>query len=197
MRFLGAGAGVEFGHGAGHVGADGGGREEQGLGDLVVGPARGHPGGDLALPRGEGVEARHGCGGRPALGERAHEQPRHRWREQRLSGGHHSDGVHEVGGSGVLEDEAARSQMQRLEHVLVDLESGHHDDPHGAQFGIGGEMTQHLQAVHVGHADVQRHHVGPLAAHLGEGLAAVAGLALAFVAGLLGMRTACRTRRTA
>src|SRR5690606_39951567 len=52
---------------------------------------------------------------------------------------------------GVLDEEAARSAAQRLEHVLVQLERGEDDDPDAVEPVVGGDPPGGLQPVQSGH----------------------------------------------
>ena len=68
--------------------------------------------------------------------------------------GDDADGVHQLLGGGVLEQEAARPGPQRLGDVVLAAEGGEDQDLAVAQLAGGGD------AVHAGHLDVHHDHVG-------------------------------------
>ena len=143
------------------------------LGDLGVGEAAREQLEDLALALGQ-------LGERAGRGRRARRQPppdaveqpaRHRRGEQRVAGGDHPHGVHQLRGRHVLEDEAARPGPQRLDDVLVEPEGGQDQD------AVPGQPPRRLDPVEQRHADVHQHDVGAQRARELDRLLAVAGLA--------------------
>ena len=98
--------------------ADGLGRQAEGRGDVGVGPPLGDQLEDLALALGElgkrgGVDA----GRRPR--EVGHQPARHAGPEDRLARRHRPDRPEQLGPLGALEQVAARSGPDRLEHRLI------------------------------------------------------------------------------
>ncbi len=81
--------------------------------------------------------------------------------KQRVADGDDADRVHQLGGIGVLEDEAARAAAQRIEHVLVGRERRQYDDLHGAEIRVSDDATCRLVPVDAGHADVHQHDITP------------------------------------
>ncbi len=61
--------------------------------------------------------------------------------EEGIAGGDDPHGVEDVFGSGVFEEEAARSAAQRLVDVVVEIERGQHDDPCPDELGIAGDPS--------------------------------------------------------
>ena len=147
-------------------------------GDLVVGQALGDQRQHLALPFGQ--PGQHPVAGRRpfgAGGQVGDEPPGHARRQQRVAPGHHPDRLEQVGGLGVLDQEAAGPGADRLVDVLVGLEGGQDDHLDPGQVVVGGDAPGGFQAVHPGHPDVHQHHVGALAAGQVDRLRAVGGLA--------------------
>jgi hypothetical protein len=106
------------------------------------------------------------------------EQPaRDARREHRLAGGDHPDGLHELVGGRVLEQEPAGPGPQCLDHVLVEIEGGQHQHLRRAVPPGSGDLPGRLHTVHPRHADVHQDHVGLQGPHLVERLEAVSGLA--------------------
>ncbi|MGX1299881.1 hypothetical protein RKD35_001369 [Streptomyces albogriseolus] len=98
-------------------------------------------------------------------------------REHRLPGGHHADRLHQLVGRGVLQEEAAGPRLQRLHHVLVEIERRQHQHLRRAVPLGAGDLAGGLHPVHPRHTDVHEHHVGLQRPHLVQGLEAVPGLA--------------------
>jgi DNA-binding NarL/FixJ family response regulator len=69
------------------------------------------------------------------------------------------DRVDEVGGSGVLQQEAAGTIAQRPVDVLVEREHAQDDDAGVLEARVGADAPGRLQAVHDGHPNVHEHHV--------------------------------------
>ena len=93
-----------------------------------------------------------------------------RRRQQAFSRGDHADGVDELVGRRVLEDEAGRSCSQRFHDVFVELVG--RDD----QDLVIGEAAGCLDSVESWHADVHEDHVGAGVVDDVNGLESVAGL---------------------
>ena len=64
----------------------------------------------------------------------------------------------EVGGWGVLEEEAAGAGLQRTQHQVVGVEGGQHD--HLWRLGHRTQRDGGLEPVDLRHPDVHQHHVG-------------------------------------
>ena len=103
--------------------------------------------------------------------------PRDRRREQRVAGRHHAHRVDELLGRSVLEQEAARAGLHRLEDVLVALERG--EDHHAAACSSAFSVIRRVacEPVAAGHLDVHEHDVGAQAPGRRRGLLAVLRLA--------------------
>ena len=94
-------------------------------------PARQQPQ-DLGLARGQLVErGRPGAAGRPMRRELLDQPARDGRGEQRLAAGDGADPVDELGGRRVLEQEAARAGLERVEDVLVEVVGGEHEHARG------------------------------------------------------------------
>ncbi len=88
------------------------------------------------------------------------DQPaRDRGREQRVAAGDDANGVEELVGARVLEQEAARARAQSLVDVLVEVERC--QDQYTRRGGPGGDPPGRFDPVEVGHADVHQHDVRP------------------------------------
>src|SRR5918994_2920179 len=98
-------------------------------------------------------------------------------REQRVAARDDPDGVAQVVGLDVLEQEAARAGVERLEHILVEVEGGQHDHAHISELAVGGDPACGLEAVNDRHADVHENDVWAVRAHPLDGLGAGRGLA--------------------
>ena len=72
----------------------------------------------------------------------------------------------------VLEQEAAGAGVQRVVHVLVEVEGGQHQDPRAGRVGRD-DPPGRLDPVHDRHAHVHQHDVGALLAAQPHGLRAV------------------------
>ena len=81
--------------------------------------------------------------------------------EQSLAGGDDPNGIEDVFGARVFEQEAARSAAQRLIDVVVEIERGQHDDPQLGELGIAGDPAGGLQSVESWHPDVHEDDVRP------------------------------------
>jgi len=111
-------------------------------------------------------------------GEVGDEPPGHRGGEQGVAGGHHPDRVYQLGGGGVLEQEAARAGAQRGIHVVVEVEGGEHQYSWPGRAGGGAEdLAGRLQPVHDRHPHVHQYDIGLEVARLADRVGAVGGLA--------------------
>ena len=111
-------------------------------------------------------------------GEVGDQPPGHRGGEQGVAGGHHADRVHQFGGGGVLEQEAAGAGPQRLIHVVVEVEGGEHQHPRPGRAGCAAEdLAGRLQPVHDRHPHVHQNDVGQQVPRLADRVRAVGGLA--------------------
>jgi hypothetical protein len=81
-------------------------------------------------------------------------------REQRLTRGDDTHSLEQLRRAGVLHQEAAGAQPQRLEDVLIEVERGEHDDPHVREPVVLRDLARGGEAVHARHADVHQHDVG-------------------------------------
>ena len=119
---LGAVVEVELGEDACDVRLDGGVADDEFAGDVGVREAAGDEPQHFELARGQLGERR----GLFALGRPACvvlDQPaRDRGREERVAGGDHADGLSELVGAGVLEQEAAGAGAEGLVDVVVEVE---------------------------------------------------------------------------
>jgi hypothetical protein len=106
-------------------------------------------------------------------GELGDQSPGHARRQQSVAARHDAHGTAEVVRLHVLEQEAARAGVQRLEHVLVQVEGRQDDHAHLRQLAIRGDPARSLEAVHAGHADVHQDDVRPAGAYVLEGGGAV------------------------
>ena len=97
--------------------------------------------------------------------------------EEGIAGGDDPHGVEDVFGSGVFEEEAARSAAQRLVDVVIEIERGQHDDPYPGELGIAGDPSGGLEPVESGHPDVHEEDVRPHASRDVDGVGAVVGFA--------------------
>ena len=97
--------------------------------------------------------------------------------EQCLAGGDDLDGVEQVCGQDVLEEESAGTGAQRAVHVLVGVEGGEDQHPYAGRGRVPGEAPGRRDAVEAGHPDVHQHHVGPRGACHVDGRQSVLGLA--------------------
>ncbi len=178
--------GVGLRHDAGQVGLHRSRRDEQLLGDLVVGQTASHQHENLALAVGKAAQRRSapvGSFGAPPAApgasghEGLHEPAHHRGLDERVTGGHHADGGGDVVGVGVLQQKAARPCPQGVVDVLVDIEGGEHQHPGPGQQRVGRDGAAGLDAAHLRHANIHEHYIGPEALGLFHSLGAVSGLA--------------------
>jgi hypothetical protein len=108
----------------------------------------------------------------------------HRRGQQGVAGGHDLDGVDQVLGGDVLEQEPAGPGAQRRQDVLVEVEGGQDQHPDRVLDALAGQAAGRLDPVHAGHADVHQGHVGPDVAGQPDRLVAVGRLADHLQAGL-------------
>jgi hypothetical protein len=142
------------------------------LRDLLVGEPAGQEPQDLALAVGERrepVAVAHDGVGQPR-GDLRQQPAGHGRGEDRVAGGHGLHGGDEVGGAGVLEQEAARARAQRVDDEVVQAERREDQD------AVARQAARRLDAVHARHADVHEHDVGVEALGERDRLVAVAGL---------------------
>ncbi len=153
--------------------------DEQVGGDLRVGQPARHQLQHLDLAVGQRVQGvRHRLlAGRQMRGVLVQQPARDARGEHRLTGGHHTDRLHQLVGRGVLEQEAARPGLQRLHHVLVEVERRQHQDLRRPVPLRAGDLAGGLHPVHPRHTDVHQDHVGLQRPYLVQGLKAVTGLA--------------------
>jgi hypothetical protein len=96
--------------------------------------------------------------------------------DERVAAGDDLDGVDELGGRGVLEEEAGCPGAERVVDVLVEVEGGQHE--HGGALAVRGEETaRRFDAVHGRHADVHEDDVGARGGGEVDRLASVGRLA--------------------
>ena len=110
----------------------------------------------LALALGELLQTGRAVGlahRRPA-GELGDHRARHRRSEQRGAACDDADRVEQLLGRRVLEHEAAGTGAQRVEHVLVQAERREHQHPHVVA-QRRDDAARGLDAVELGHADVE------------------------------------------
>jgi hypothetical protein len=91
--------------------------------------------------------------------------------EEGVAGGDDADGVGELLGADVLDQEAAGAGLHGLVDVLVEVEGGEDEDACGAF--VVQESACGLESVELGHADVHEDHVGCEFAGAFEGLESV------------------------
>src|SRR5690625_4146933 len=151
--------------------------------DLLVRPAAGHEHEDLALAVGERIE--HRGLGLLRIGQHAREVG-----DEPSGGGGGDDGLALVHGAdrgehllgrGVFEEERRGADLDRLEHVFVEVEGREDDDLRGVPAGAAvrvrgrGECFGGGEAVHVRHPHVHEHDVDVVGAKQPDRLGAVAG----------------------
>ena len=83
--------------------------------------------------------------------------------------------VHQVRRRRVLHQEAVGTGSQGVEHVIVGVERGQHDDVRRAR--LFGDPARRLDPVETRHANIHQHHVGKQCAHGGHRRFAVARFA--------------------
>ena len=79
-------------------------------------------------------------------------------------------------GSGVFEQEAPGACLKGAVHVFVEVEGGDHDDREWVIDVGSGELSGGLDAVDIGHADVEQAYVGTQFAGQGNRFASVGSL---------------------
>jgi len=68
------------------------------------------------------------------------------------------DGRDEIGGQTALDDVGDAARLQRGVHIIGILM---HGEKHELRVAAGAlQLTGHLDAVHVRHADIEHHHIG-------------------------------------
>ena len=87
-------------------------------------------------------------------------------------------------GSGVLQQEAPGACLEGSVYVLVEVEGGDHDDRERVVDIGSGELSGGLDAIHVGHADVEQADIGSELASEGHRFASVGRLAYHLDVGL-------------
>ena len=140
-----------------------GGRDDQPVGDLVVGQALADQRDDLALAVGERGQPLGGAAPRSGRLREANSAISRRVTRGDSSASPAGDRPHrpqQVGRLGVLDQEAAGPGAERLEDVLVELEGGQHDHPRCRPGRVGGDPPGRLEPVDARHPDVHQHHVG-------------------------------------
>ena len=109
--------------------------------------------------RGVSSAERGGVRGRRRPARVALDQPaRDRRGEERVAGGDHPDGLSELVGARVLEQEAARAGAEGFVDVVVEVEGGQDQD--AGRSVAGGDPACRLDPVEVRHADVHQDDVG-------------------------------------
>ena len=99
----------------------------------------------------------------------------HRGRHQRVPGRRGPDRLDEQRRPAVLQQEPGRPRAQRSVDVFVQVEGGDDDHSHRVGNPRPGQDPGSLQAVQLGHPDVQQAHVGPEPPCLLDRLGAVRG----------------------
>ena len=126
-------------------------------GDLAVGQAVGDENEDFTLAVGKGAELRgaYGRGGRPG-GEPFDQPLGDSGVEQRVALRDGADGLDELTGRGVFQQESAGTTAQRGIDLFVEVEGGQDQD-----LGVlgSGDAPGGLKPVDSGHADVHEDHV--------------------------------------
>ena len=165
----------EFLEDVGDVGLHGRLADEERPGDLAVGESAGDEPEDLEFAVAELGERRGGAGGRWRSADELLDEPTgDRGGEEGISCCDDPDGVGELLGTDVLDEEAAGARLHGLVDVLVEVEGREDEDVGGAL--VVQEPARGLQAVELGHADVHEHDVGLVLADARERLSAVGGL---------------------
>jgi hypothetical protein len=160
------------------VGAGCGWAEEEPGADVVVAQALRDQGHDFALTVGENREAVLSVLGGGALGgELSDQAPGDSRCEQCFPGGDDPNGVQELGGSSVLEQEAACAGLQCLEDVAVGVIRSQDQDPDLLQTGCVDDPPGRLDAIHLRHPDVHEYDVGASGVGLLDRVESVAGFA--------------------
>src|SRR6476661_5131676 len=169
---------LELDHGPAHVGLGRRRAEHQAPRDLVVAEPLADQGDHLALTLGQHPEPAccRGVGGAAACGELADEPAGDPRAEEGVTGGDGPHAAQQLRGLGVLDQEAARPDPDRVEDVLVEVERRQDDGPGGGEGRVVHDLPGRRQAVTTGHADVHEHHVGSGGAHDADGLRPAGGL---------------------
>ena len=94
-------------------------------------------------------------------------------RQECVSGDDRPDRVEQLDRFGVLDQEAARTDADRFEHVLVEVERRQHDHPHIGEPLVVDDPTGRREAVRARHADVHQHDVGPVLDRQPNGFVAI------------------------
>jgi hypothetical protein len=149
------------------------------IGDLCVGAAAGDGDEHLFLPLGERVDrlGRLLPGGRAEFRERRQQPGRDARSDECVAG---SGGAHrlcEQLGTGVFEEESAGSGLERTVDVFVHVERGDDDDGEWVGDVWARESAGDLDAVVLGHPDVEEADIGAQTASELEGVAPVDCLA--------------------
>src|ERR1700742_4039821 len=133
--------------------------QEQGVGDLPVGPAPGDEGEYLALAAGEAGESvrRRRRRGREQRHEAFDQPPGGARRQHGIPGGDRADGGDEVRSGDVLEQEAAGARAQAGVDVVVEVERGQDEDPGAGKFRR--DLAGRGDPVGAWHADVHEDNV--------------------------------------
>jgi hypothetical protein len=97
--------------------------------------------------------------------------------EDTVAGGDGADGVVQLVGVVVPEEEAAGARSERAEGVVVDLEGGEHDHPDPSEVRVLGDGAGGFDAVNLRHADVHENDVGSSTAGEVDGVTSICGLA--------------------
>lgn len=87
------------------------------------------------------------------------EPPRDAGGEQGVTVGHHTHGLHQIGGFGVLHQESGGPGAHGLEDVLVEFEGGQHHHPYLGKFRGRGDFAGGGQPVQHRHANIHEHHI--------------------------------------
>jgi hypothetical protein len=111
------------------------------FGDLTVRQPGRHKPDDFALPIGQRFEAASRA--RPLVPghERGDQASCDARGEQRVTAGHGPNAAQEIQRLGVLDEEAARTQSERLEYILVEIEGGEDDGPDLGQLLVRNAIT--------------------------------------------------------
>jgi hypothetical protein len=145
--------------------------------DLGVAEPAGDEQQHLPFARGEVVEGRRRPGARWAGGELSQQPAGDRRSQQRLAAREDPDGIDELLGRHVLEQEPARTGPDGGVDVLVAVEGREHQ--HAGRVRVRGveELPGRFDPIEAGHADVHQHHVRAEPPTLGDRVRPVVGLA--------------------
>src|SRR5581483_6533315 len=121
---------------------------------------------DLAFTAGEVGE--HSVGLWLGRSEAVEQALKCAWRKEGVAARDEADRVDELGRPDVLEQEAARAGTDCVVYVVVEVEGRQDQDASG--LAGGDDAACRLDAVEVGHADVEQDHVGLELAHELDGL---------------------------